>query len=84
MKVIKEDVSKDIKDQLIDYVSDAVDMALFNLEGNDLNALAVEAAVPGYDASYCSEEWSQKSSYEREQAIELLTKVYMRELLADS
>ena len=84
MKVIKEDVGRDIKDQLIDYVSDAVDMALFNLEGDELSALAVQKSVPGYDASYCSEEWSSKSDYERETAIEMLTKLYMRELLANS
>lgn len=84
MRVLKEAIDSELKDKLIDYVSECVETALDNLESSDLSAMEIHHQFNGYDPSYCSEEWSQKSLNQRDEAIDLLSRIYLRELLANA
>lgn len=84
MKSIKESVDRETKEELYDYVGAAVENALDELESGALDAFAIEDYLPSYSAEYCSDEWSPKSEQQKDRAIEVLTKIYMKELLANA
>lgn len=83
MKFIRESVSKATKQKLYKYTYDAVYNALVDLEDGALNVNSLERNVPGYDSSYFLDGFDPEFDDERNQAIEFLTDMYVRESLAE-